>query len=198
MLNYSHRNGFPSNVLPGGLFSDRPTRISVTAVPLKLEGTRIPKSLEFTPPAISALVCLVCLGCVDLDFSESEDRIICSPFPHREHTFQYLCKIEPQINGLWWRNHCQLCILKRRNIPQCCLCLGALQCQEGGERDEWRGWAGLGWASLPRWELLGERLIRCQAKCFTCINSSNPHSSLETYRSYYNPPLHQAAEARGG
>lgn len=66
------------------------------------------------------------------------------------------------------------------------------------ERDEWRGWAGLGWASLPRWELLGGRLIRCQAKCFTCINSSNPHSSLETYRSYYNPPLHQAAEARGG
>lgn len=57
MLNYSHRNGFPSNVLPGGLFSDRPTRVSVTAVPLKLEGTRIPKSLEFTPPppAISVL-----------------------------------------------------------------------------------------------------------------------------------------------
>lgn len=78
-----------------------------------------------------------------------------------------------------------------------------LQYQEGGERDEWSGWAGLGqaglgWASLPRWELLGGRLIRCQAKCFTCINSSNPHSSLETYRSYYNPPLHQAAEARGG
>lgn len=54
MLNYSHRNGLPSNVLPGG-FSVRPTRVSVTAVPLKLEGTRVPKSLEFTPPAISVL-----------------------------------------------------------------------------------------------------------------------------------------------
>lgn len=42
------------------------------------------------------------------------------------------------------------------------------------------------------------RLIRCQAKCFTCVNSAGPHGSLETYRSYYNPPLHRVAEAQGG
>lgn len=55
MLNYSHRNGLPSNSLPGDLFSDSPTGVFVTAVHLKLEGTRVPKSLVFTPPAISML-----------------------------------------------------------------------------------------------------------------------------------------------
>lgn len=143
MWNYSHRSDLPSNTLPGGLFSDRPTGVSVTAVPLKLEGTRVPKSLEFTPPAIS--VCLVCQGCVNLDFKERENRIICSPFPRREHTFQYLCKDKTQIRGPRWRNHCRLCILKRRNILQCYLC--SIR-REGGERDEWSGWAGPGWAGL--------------------------------------------------
>lgn len=163
MRNYSHRNDLPSNALPGGLFSDSPTGVSVTAVPLKLEGTRVPKLLEFTPPAISVLVCL---GCVNLDFNERENHIICSPFPRREHTFQYLCKDKTQIRGPWWRNHCQLCILKRRNILQCYLCSVRREEREmnGGGGP---GRAGLGWASLPRWELLGGRLIRCQAKCFT-------------------------------
>lgn len=53
---------------------------------------------------------------------------------------------------------------------------------------------GEGWEALvvASWG----RLIRCQAKCFTCINSADPHGSLETYRSY--PPLHKVAEDQGG